>query len=75
MAHEGVNKTIFIYGFVTGYARKAMLIQGITHHKYRAIIEHRIKVINFFNRHGPEATKETFQVSQARRTAGLSRHC
>ena len=65
MAHEGVSKTVFMYGFVTGYARKAMLIQDITHHKDRAIIEHRIKVLNFYDRYGHEATKEAFSVSRS----------
>lgn len=65
MAHEGVSKSVFMFGFVTGYARKAMLIQNITHHKDRAIIEHRIKVLNFFDRYGPEATKEAFSVSRS----------
>ena len=65
MSHEGVSKTVFMYGFVTGYARKAMLIQDITHHKDRAIIEHRIKVLNFYDRYGPEATKEAFSVSRS----------
>ena len=65
MAHEGVARTVFMYGFVTGYARKAMLIQDITHHKDRAIIEHRIKVLNFYDRYGPDATKEAFSVSRS----------
>jgi len=51
---------------VTGYARKAMnQIQDITHHPYRAIIEHRIKVISFFNRYGQTATYEAFGVSRS----------
>ena len=29
MAHEEVNKPIFIYGFVTGYARNAIYIEDI----------------------------------------------
>ena len=65
MAHEGVSKTVFMFGFVTGYARKAMYIQDITHHKDRAIIEHRIKVLKFYDRYGPEATKEAFSVSRS----------
>ena len=65
MSHENVSKTVFMFGFVTGYARKAMYIQDITHHKHRAIIEHRIKVLNFFERYGPEATKEAFSVSRS----------
>ena len=60
-------KTVFLLeGFVTGYARKAMYtIQDITHHKDRATIEHRIKVLNFFERYGPEVTKEAFGVSRS----------
>jgi len=65
MSHEGVSKTVFMYGFVTGYARKAMYIQDITHHKDRATIEHRLKVLNFYDRYGPEATKEAFSVSRS----------
>jgi putative transposase len=65
MAHEDVGRTVFMYGFVTGYARKAMNTQDITHHKDRKVIEHRIKVLNFFDRYGPEATKEAFSVSRA----------
>jgi putative transposase len=65
MGHEGVSKTVFMYGFVTGYARKAMYIQDITHHKDRATIEHRIKVLNFFDQYGEAATKEAFAVSRS----------
>jgi putative transposase len=52
-------------GIVRGYARKAMNIQDITHHKDRAIIEHRIKVLSFFERYGPGACKEAFGVSRS----------
>lgn len=52
MAHEGVSRTVFIYGFVTGYARNAMNIEDITYHKDRKVIEHRIKVLNFFDCYG-----------------------
>jgi len=65
MSHEGVSKTVFMYGFVTGYARKAMNSTYITHHKDRAIIEHRIKVLKFYDQYGPEATKEAFSVSRS----------
>lgn len=65
MAHEGISKTVFMYGFVTGYARKAMNIQDITHHPHRATIEHRIKVLTFFDRYGEAATKEAFAVSRS----------
>jgi len=47
MSHEGISRTVFMYGFVTGYARNAMNIEDITHHKDRKVIEHRIKVLNF----------------------------
>ena len=65
MAHEGVSRTVFMYGFVTGYARNAMNIEDITHHKDRKVIEHRIKVLNFFDCYGANATKEAFAVSRS----------
>ena len=65
MAHEGVSKTVFMYGFVTGYARNAMNIEDIPHHKDRKVIEHRIKVLNFFDCYGASATKEAFAVSRS----------
>ena len=33
MAHEGVSKTVFMFGFVKGYARNAINIEDITLHK------------------------------------------
>ena len=65
MSHENVSKTVFMFGFVTGYARKTMYIQDITHHKHRAIIEHRIKVLKFYDCYGEAATKEAFAVSRS----------
>ena len=65
MAHESVSRTVFMYGFVTGYARNAMNIEDITHHKDRKVIEHRIKVLNFFDCYGANATKEAFAVSRS----------
>jgi putative transposase len=65
MAHEGVGRTVFMYGFVTGYARNAMNIEDITHHKDRKVIEHRIKVLNFFDCYGTAATKEAFDASRS----------
>lgn len=65
MSHEGVSKTVFMYGFVKGYARSAMNIENITQHKDRKIIEHRIKVLNFFDCYGATATKEAFAVSRS----------
>lgn len=52
-------------GFVVGYARKAMYIQDITHHPYKHTIEHRIKVITFFDDYGSAATKRAFSVSRS----------
>ncbi len=60
MSHELVSKTIFMYGFVTGDARNAMNIEDITHHKDRKVIEPRVKVLNFFDCYGANATKEAF---------------
>jgi transposase InsO family protein len=56
---------LFIGGALGGYASKAMNSSNITHHKDRAIIEHRIKVLNFFDRYGAEATKEAFGISRS----------
>ena len=56
MANEDISKTVFMYGFVTGYARNAMNIEDITRHKDRKVIEHRIKVLNFFDCYGANAT-------------------
>ena len=65
MSHEGVSKTVFMFGFVKGYARNAMNIEDITLHKDRNVIERRIKVLNFFDRYGAAATKEAFAVSRS----------
>lgn len=56
---------LFIGGALAGYARKAMNNTDITHHKDRAIIEHRLKVLKFYDRYGPEASKEAFSVSRS----------
>jgi len=56
---------VFIGGALAGYASKAMNSSNITHHKDRAIIEHRIKVIKFFDRYGAEACKEAFGISRS----------
>ena len=59
-------QTIYLVeGFVTGYARKYMNTTNITHHPYRATIEWRIKIINFYERYGPIATKEAFGTSRS----------
>ena len=65
MAHEGVSKTVFLTGFVVGYARKAMNIQDITQHPYKHIIEQRVKILNFYGDYGEQATKRAFSVSRS----------
>jgi len=65
MSHEGVSSTVFIFGFVKGYARKAMNIQDITHHPYKHIIEQRVKIISFYDDYGAEATKRAFSVGRS----------
>ncbi len=56
---------IYMEGFIRGYARKAMYIQDITHHPQKHIIEHRVKILTFYERFGLEATKEAYGVSRA----------
>lgn len=65
MAHEGVSRTVFMTGFMKGYARKAMNIQDITQHPYKHIIDKRVKILSFYDRYGLEATKEAFGVSRS----------
>ena len=65
MAHEGVSSTVFMFGFVKGYARSAMNYSNITHHPLRHVIERRVKIINFFDSYGTKATKEAFDVSRS----------
>ncbi len=65
MAHEGVNHTVFMFGFVKGYARSAMNYSNITHHPLRHVIERRVKIITFYDRYGANATKEAFDVSRS----------
>lgn len=65
MAHEAVSKIVFMYGFVTGYGRKTINIQDITHHKDRSIIDHRIKVLKFYDSYVEATTKEAFAVSRS----------
>ena len=55
---------LFIFGGLAGYARD-MNNLDITHHKDRAIIEHRIKVLLFYDHYGREATKEAFGVARS----------
>jgi putative transposase len=57
---------LYVYEtMVTGYARRAMNKSNITYHPYRAIIEHRIKVLMFYDRYGQEACREAFGVSRS----------
>lgn len=65
MAHEGVGRTVYMFGFVKGYARKAMNIQDITHHPLRHVIEYRVKIIMFFDDYGVAATKQAFGVGRS----------
>ncbi|PSO43552.1 hypothetical protein BRC20_01225 [Candidatus Saccharibacteria bacterium QS_8_54_8] len=61
-----MQQIYLLESIVTGYARKAMkTINDITHHSHRATIDHRVKVINFFDRYGEGATKEAFGVSRS----------
>lgn len=65
MAHEGVSSTVFMFGFVKGYARSAMNYSNITHHPLRHVIERRVKIMTFYDRYGGVATKEAFGVSRS----------
>ncbi len=65
MAHEGVSHTVFVTGFIKGYARKAMNIQDITHHPSKHIIEQRLKVMQFYDDYGEQATERAFGVSRS----------
>jgi transposase InsO family protein len=56
---------VFMEGFIKGYARRAMYIQDITRHPSKHIIEHRLKVIAFFDDYGAEAAFRAFGVSRA----------
>ena len=61
-----MQQIYLLESLVTGYARKAMkTINDITHHSHRATIDHRVKVINFFDRYGEGATKDAFGVSRS----------
>ena len=65
MAHEGVNRTVFMFGFVKGYARSTMNYSNITHHPLRHVIERRVKIIAFYDQYGSAATHEAFAVSRS----------
>jgi transposase InsO family protein len=56
---------LYLDGFIKGYARKAMYIQDITHHPYKHIIEHRLKVIQFYDDYGAKATNAAFGVGRS----------
>src|SRR5579875_1226820 len=56
---------LFIGGALKGYASKMMNNSSITLHKDRKVIEHRIKVLNFYDCYGAAATKEAFAVSRS----------
>jgi len=56
---------LFIGGALKGYASKMMNNLDITIHKDRKVIEHRIKVLKFYDRYGADATKEAFVVSRS----------
>jgi len=56
---------VFMNGYITGYARNAMNIQDITHHQYKHVIEHRVKILSFYDDYGAEATSRAFDVSRA----------
>ncbi len=56
---------IFIGGALKGYASKMMNNLDITLHKDRATIEHRIKVLKFYDSYGANATNEALSVSRS----------
>lgn len=56
---------LYLDSFIKGYARSAMYIQDITHHPYKHVIEHRVKIIMFFDDYGSEATNRAFGVSRS----------
>ncbi len=56
---------LYVDGFIKRYARKAMYIQDITRHPYKHIIEHRLKIITFYDDYGATAATRAFSVSRA----------
>ena len=60
-----MHTVYLVEGVVTGYARRTMNTQYITHHPQRATIEHRMKVLTFYDRYGTAATLEAFSVSRS----------
>lgn len=65
MSLEGVSQTVFMFGFVKGYARSAMNTQDITQHPYKHIIEQRVKILTFYDDYGEQATAQAFGVSRS----------
>lgn len=57
---------IYTESFLKGYARKTMRsIQDITQHPSKHIIEHRVKVLSFYDDYGAAATRRAFGVSRS----------
>jgi len=56
---------LFIGGALKGYASRMMNNLDITLHKDRKIIEHRIKVLKFYDCYGEAACREAFAVSRS----------
>lgn len=56
---------LFIGGALKGYASRMMNNLDITLHKDRKVIEHRIKVLKFYDCYGAAATREAFVVSRS----------
>lgn len=57
---------IYTESFLRGYARKTMRsIQDITQHPYKHVIEQRLKIIQFYDDFGEQATRQAFSVSRS----------
>ena len=54
---------LFIGGALKGYASRMMNNSDISLHKDRKVIEHRLKVLKFYDSYGANATKEAFGVA------------
>jgi transposase InsO family protein len=54
-----------VLGRVRGYTRLMQELEDITGHPQREAIEHRIRVIEFFDRYGEEATRAAFGKSRS----------
>ena len=57
--------SLFVYERIRGYNRFMQHIPDITDHPKRQEIENRLKIIEFFERFGPAATKEAFKKSRS----------